>query len=281
MGKSKSFCMSKVKSLMLVIAFALTLVFSTSSVSYASGTGLDAINKNVASGKVSKASKNIDINCSKNSYKFEEGGTIQYYQLVNKNGTIKEDKFNKLSNSGKEKFLGDMIKVANATVDTGAATNASMDNWLKQLQNTEGVGTKLLSSLLQNTKTDLVTANRIYEPFSGIVGTLLGLGSICLMSLVSISMVLDLVYIGLPFFRAMEGEGGSADKAIHWVSSEAKYAVKVSEEGEGKKVALAVYFKKRVVMLIVLGICMLYLVQGHIFTFVGWCLDLLSGFLGF
>ena len=35
------------------------------------------------------------------------------------------------------------------------------------------------------------------------------------------------------------------------------------------------------VMLIVLGVCLLYLIQGQIFTLVSWILNLLSGFLGF
>ena len=62
-------------------------------------------------------------------------------------------------------------------------------------------------------------------------------------------------------------------------------AVKVAEESDSsdgnKKQALGIYLKRRIFMLILLGICLLYLVQGQIYTFVGWILDLVSGFLGF
>ena len=45
--------------------------------------------------------------------------------------------------------------------------------------------------------------------------------------------------------------------------------------------ALGVYFKYRWLELVVLGICLLYLVSGNIYSFVAWVLDLVSGFLGF
>ena len=68
-------------------------------------------------------------------------------------------------------------------------------------------------------------------------------------------------------------------------SDDALYAVKVAEEssdaGGSKKQALGVYLKRRIPMLVLLGICLLYLVSGSIYTLVGYILDLVSGFIGF
>ena len=108
-------------------------------------------------------------------------------------------------------------------------------------------------------------------------------------------MVLDLSYMCIPAFRMMlSGDGatgngtgnGSKPKII---SYEAVSAVQLAETGSGtsgqqggtNKLAVGIYFKKRVVMLIVLGICLLYLIQGQIFALVSMILDLVSGFLGF
>ena len=65
------------------------------------------------------------------------------------------------------------------------------------------------------------------------------------------------------------------------VTAAALNAVKAEEsaqDGGGTKQALGIYFKNRVIMLIILGICLFYLVQGQIYKLVGIILDLVSGF---
>ena len=69
-------------------------------------------------------------------------------------------------------------------------------------------------------------------------------------------------------------------------SYDALYAVKsVEEEGDGGKgrgkQSLGIYLRRRIGALILLGICLLYLVNGQLYTLVGWILDLLRGFLKF
>ena len=65
-------------------------------------------------------------------------------------------------------------------------------------------------------------------------------------------------------------------------SHDATYAVEQAEnndKGDGSpKQALGIYFKRRVIMLIMLGICLLHLISGRIFSIVGSILDLVSGF---
>lgn len=86
-----------------------------------------------------------------------------------------------------------------------------------------------------------------------------------------------------------EDEGGNKKGGLSGViSKEAKAACKAADGGAGGqggdgsyKAAVGIYFKYRWKGLVLLGICLLYLVQGQIYSFVGWIIDLFSGFLGF
>ena len=233
------------------------------------------------------------------SYILEGGGTATYADCVDSKTGQPTATFAKLTEDSKEECLADMLDYAEEAVESGtvlrSSTGTSVDgitedtktSWLQDIQNCDGVGTQLMNTLLQNTKPDYATANRIYEPFSGVVGTILALGAILIMAFLGITMVLDLAYIGIPAFRLAFGGGEGKDKP-KIISHEAVSAINLAENGDGGngqsgsgKVAVGIYFKKRVVMLVVLGVCLLYLIQGQIFTLVSWILNLLSGFLGF
>lgn len=256
------------------------------------------LKNNLRNGTVGTGTKSVDV--SEKTYKLDGGGTVGYKELIDKNsentGYINEAQFNRLRGSEKSKFLGDMNNVATATIDNSdIVTEDTRTTWLNNVQNCDGIGSQLMTALLQNTKPDYASANKIYKPFSGVVSTCLGLGAILIMAALGIVMVLDLSYIGIPLFRGFcdgegsgNGQGGGGAKS-KLVSYEAHSAVQEAEGGQGgggqgggsKKTAVGIYFKKRVIMLIVLGVCLLYLIQGQIFTLVSWILDLMSGFLGF
>lgn len=256
------------------------------------------LKNNLRNGTVGTGTKSVDV--SDKTYKLDGGGTVGYKELIDKDsdntGYINETQFNRLRGSEKSKFLGDMNNVATATIDNSdIVTEDTRTTWLNNVQNCEGIGSQLMTALLQNTKPDYASANKIYKPFSGVVSTCLGLGAILIMAALGIVMVLDLSYIGIPLFRGFcdgdgsgNGQGGGGAKS-KLVSYEAHSAVQEAEGGQGgggqgggsKKTAVGIYFKKRVIMLIVLGVCLLYLIQGQIFTLVSWILDLMSGFLGF
>lgn len=290
-----------------LVMFMTLLCMFVMPVMSASADSQDATSRlyaSIASGTDTSTTPKVIVDPSK-TYTKENGGTVTYKELLSYNegsttynGSINEAVFNELKSSEKEEFLTDMHKVAMATVQSDAdsnnaakVTDKTVTNWLQQIQQCDGVGSQLMNTLLQNTKPDYATANRIYEPFSGVVGTVLGLGAILIMAFLGITMVLDLSYIGIPAFRLMlngDGEGGKSGKP-KVISYEAVSAVETAEGGGGGggqngstgKVAVGLYFKKRVIMLIILGVCLLYLIQGQIFTLVSWILDLVSGFLGF
>lgn len=220
------------------------------------------------------------------TYEMSGGGYLAGSSLF-KDKDIDEDAFNKLTGDAQSEFVEDFATACNEINDStdsqyAGVTDETVDNWWKQLQKKKGMGSKFLSQVLADTKPDFVTAKKWYQPFSGPIGTLLAFGSIIALALLGLVMVADILYITIPplrFFVDDKGEDGKV--AISKLFSHAAIsAVKQAEESsDGKhKQALGIYFKSRVVELIILGICLLYLVQGEIYTLVGWILDLLSGF---
>lgn len=233
-------------------------------------------------------------------YTLEGGGSVDGKALFNKesNGSsgtnydVNEDQFQDLTKEEQQRFTTELVEHANDQVGENGVTNATVTGLLQKLQTKKGMGSKLLTEILKNTKPDFVRGNAIYQPFSGIIGTILGLGAILILALLGIVMVSDLAYITLPPYRALMGGGedsgtGKRDGAAKFlVSHEAVSSVMEAEgssEGSqgGYKYAIGIYLKRRILALIILGLALLYLVQGQIYALVGYIMDLVQGFLGF
>lgn len=291
----------------------MCLVLSQSLVVFAAddGKGLDRLVEITAKDKVTSTSVSSKggtahvsskWDYSKKTYKCSDGGYKIYTELATKDvqKPINENNLKQLTIGAKNEFLTDYYNAGQSVIEgckannySGGITEEVGTNWLERIQNTAGVGSQLLTTLMSNTKPDFISANRIYEPFSGTVGTILGVISVVLMALLSLTMVLDISYIAIPAFQLMvdnDGDGkGGGGKKKSFISLEAINAVAAVEgsqggggqSGDSKKLAIGIYFKSRVAMLIVLCICLLYLISGNIFAFIGWFIDLFSGFLGF
>lgn len=259
-----------------------------------------------------------------NRYKLSDGGYVLYGEVWTDSalgGTyasgdlFKSNYIDNMTQKAKQDFASDVFTIANAVIDDGEngeldanaatygksaiPTSETGTSMMEVMSQQGGMATTMLAAVMQNTKPDYVTANRLYAPFSGVVGTILGLAAILIIALLGVSMALDLAYINIPAFQmalggeggGQGGQGGGNDKG--WgriISMEAHKAVQAADGGAGGsgqggagdyKAATGTYFKYRWKGLIFLGICLLYLVQGQIYGFVGWFIDLFSGFLGF
>lgn len=323
MTKTKNRLMScLLLAVMLVSLMASTVLVSANTTAW----GTEAGNSDPAytelistclSGTYVYASANKVINVASNRYKMSGGGYILYVDLWKDTGDLLNLKggssayddglfqpdFERLTMGSKQAFLKDVFTVANAYADDTAKLGMSGDKYptddtvadmMVVIQNQSGLGSAMLATLLQNTKPNYVSANRLYQPFSGVVGTGLGIISVLIMAALGLTMALDLAYITIPAFQmAMGGtnEQGHGDKSKgigNVISQEAKKAVQAADGGQGGqagsgeyKAAVGIYFKYRWKGLVLLAICLLYLVQGQIYSFVGWFIDLFSGFLGF
>lgn len=280
--KKENLFIKRFRVLLMCLCMGIMVMLS-GVVSYAAeGNDTAAAEQELKSGVYNKFSGQGDY--SKNTYELSGGGYVAGSDLFDETHTdIDEDKFNQLTGDAQTAFVEDFATACNEINDgNDKVTDETVDNWWKQLQKKKGMGSKFLSQVLADTKPDFVTAKKWYQPFSGPIGTLLAFGSIIALALLGLVMVMDILYITIPplrFFVDDKGEDGKV--AISKLFSHAAIsAVKQAEESsDGKhKQALGIYFKSRVVELVILGICLLYLVQGEIYTVVGWILDLLSGF---
>lgn len=231
---------------------------------------------------------------AEDKYTLEGGGNVSGKELFNKksNGSsgtsydVNEDQFKDLTKKEQQRFTTKLVEEANAQVGNNGVTSSTVTGLLQKLQSKPGMGSKLLTEILKNTKPDYVRANNIYQPFSGIVGTALGLGAILILAILGIVIVSDIAFITLPPYRGLMGESDGDKKGVakFLVSHEATSAVREAEgsdSGQGSyKYAIGIYLRRRAIALIILGICLLYLVQGQIYVFVGFIMDLVQGFLG-
>lgn len=280
--KEENLFIKRFRVLLMCLCMGIAVMFS-GVVSYATSNGNDTAAAESSLRKGAKDYFGSSGEYKDKTYELSGGGWISGYNLFTDDNDIDEDKFNQLTGDAQTAFVEDFATACNDINDgSDVVTDETVDNWWKQLQKKKGMGSKFLSQVLADTKPDFVTAKKWYQPFSGPIGTLLAFGSIIALALLGLVMVADILYITIPplrFFVDDKGEDGKV--AISKLFSHAAIsAVKQAEESsDGKhKQALGIYFKSRVVELIILGICLLYLVQGEIYTLVGWILDLLSGF---
>lgn len=281
MNKSLSYDRgSAIRKFMVVLLTALFCI--ASSVSVFANVSTEAASISLTTSVYSKMSSN--------TYELEGGGYISGKELFTgsaaKGYDLDEAKFGLLTSDAQTIVVEDIATYSNEKVGENGVTEQTVQNWWKQLQTKNGVGSKFLNTILENTKPDFVTANAIYKPFSGPVGTVMGLLAVAMMGFLGVVMVADICYITLPPVRLFVADDEKGDKLVKSkiFSHDALYAVQKAEsdsDSGSPKQALGIYLKRRIFMLIILGICLMYLVQGQIYTAVGYILDLVSGFLGF
>jgi len=232
-------------------------------------------------------------------YTLEGGGSIEGKDLWDgdketKNGKtsitkakdVKESEFQKLTSSAQREFVDDIIKASEDSIGLKGIEQDTVDDWWGNLQKKEGMGSRFLNVILEDTKPDFVSAKKIWKPFSGPVSTILGILALAVMAFVGIVMMCDIAYITLPPVRLFVSDDEQGEKIAKskLFTHDAIYAVQKSEsdsDSGSPKQALGIYFKRRVFALILLGICLLYLISGQLWVGVGYILDLVSGFLGF
>ena len=139
----------------------------------------------------------------------------------------------------------------------------------------------LVRQLSDDVNADFNGAYKYFKPFSGPLGTVLGLFSLILFALLAMTIVVDIAFMTIPFIQTWL-MGDSGDKA-KFVSLEAVSAVKESASKIGTseyKSPINYYMKTKTKQLVAISICLLYLVSGQIYSVLAQIMDYFSGILG-
>lgn len=169
----------------------------------------------------------------------------------------------------------DFMQVAlEATQETslGAQQKNKLYNFIASQDNPTSAAIKYLKS---DASADFVEAKALFRPFSGVIGTVMGV--ICLVTflLLGFSCLFDCAYLCLPSFQALL-EHGEEHKKPFGVSREAWRAMKDVTSDMKYRNIMSVYFSRRIPVVIICCICLGYVISGQIYDIITFIIDAFS-----
>lgn len=134
-----------------------------------------------------------------------------------------------------------------------------------------------IRNLKVDAQTDLATASSILKPFTGTISIILGVICLLVVLLLGVGTVLDIAYIALPMSRVLYTNNDERRPLL--LSQEAYSSVVDGENsvGSGNYVsAIALYMRRRIIVLLCVGLAIIYLVTGQIFDIIGFFVDMFA-----
>lgn len=159
---------------------------------------------------------------------------------------------------------------------TKTSLNAKVKNQVYNFISEQDTAVSAAMKYLQtNTGTDLVEAKKWFAPFESTIGTILGFLCILIFLFLGMSILFDIFYLVLPPFQAVIDREESGKKPFG-VSREAYSAQRDAEKDDEYRNVLALYFKRRVGVIIAVAIAITYLVSGKIYDVIVFIIDAFS-----
>ena len=188
--------------------------------------------------------------------------------------TVNMIRYNKLANSEQQKIMQRALDAIYES-DVSRINRNKIYNELCALDTTTS---SLVRQLSDDVRADFYTAYSYFKPFSGPIGTLLGILTIAIFAFLGLTIVIDIAYITIPFVQELLGRLSKGEK-IKCVSLEAANAVKEAESKSGQEYInpLGVYLKSKTRQYVAIAICILYLVSGNLFSFLASFIDYFTG----
>lgn len=287
---------TKNKNIVVIMLLLSMLMLFTTQI-YASGTTPIGLNENDKAeiGKiVSRVSEKISgssENATKIQIKTKDPATedtettglttvIEFKEAENKI-IFHQDNFIKADKKEAKKALEYFIE----ELRTSSVSNNGQQNIMTMIQESnDRVAAMMIPLIFDESQADLFTAYKIIHPFLAVLSIVLGIGAYIIIFLLILSTVIDMLYIGLPVWREKVSENSKGSSNPFGVSYEALTTVKEIEAGltdnsGGYRNAYLLYFKRRALSYILLGICILYLVAGQLGGIISFILNLVSGFM--
>lgn len=188
---------------------------------------------------------------------------------------MNSDGYKKQPSEVKQKILTVIFDTLNKS-NINTPDQNRIRHWVESIDQVNAVVVKSFST---DTQTDLVSAQKWLQPFTSPASTLLGVLTIIIAVLLTLSYVWDLAFINIPFISAALWKGGQMthDNKPLFVSQDVVRSMNTTPP-DGS--ILATWFGYRIKTTILLGICLTYLVSNQIWSIISWIIDILSRILG-
>lgn len=167
----------------------------------------------------------------------------------------------------------DYMKVALPYIKESSLSPMVKNKFFNFIKNQDTETTQVIAELEGSSRSNIYEAGRILRPFDGVISTFFGLITVMIFIFMALSAVLDMVYISIPFFTSMSknkfvrGDKTGGGRPF-FVSREAYESVEAEEANPQENTAIWLYFKERFVIMFVLGLIMLYFMNGEIIYFI-------------
>lgn len=170
-----------------------------------------------------------------------------------------------------------IINYALSGINDYTLTTMTKNKVYNFIESQDETTSSLVRQLSDDVNADFAEAYTMFKPFSGVLGLVLGIFTLAIFVVLTLTILTDLSYIVLPIVRDFLTKSDSKPK---FVSNEAWYAVREGDKDTSGNVnVLLLYFKKKSMQFAVLALCILYLVSGEIYSMIGNFIDAFRGIL--
>lgn len=177
------------------------------------------------------------------------------------------------------------MELALSTVRSSQLENMTKNKMFNFIADQDTATSSVIRNLQTDTKADIATSTGIFRTYvAPIVSVLFGLFAIFTLLFLSIVTCFDLAFIAIPPFRLFmtdkQSEAGRERPFL--VSIEAIDAIKKAESQAGSansKPAVLMYMKARFLIFFLLGLCVMLVITGQMYTIIGFFVDVFTPLL--
>lgn len=179
-------------------------------------------------------------------------------------------RYSVLSTKKKIKFMETALEmVAESQLD--ARTKNKMYHFIEQQDDKI---TASINFLDQNVNSDFVTAKNVILPFTGPISTALGVLSLVIFIMLTLSSAIDIAWLVIPIIRVVFKEDKNGKPFL--ITKEAYSSEVDANRSDWYRSALTLYLQRRGKVFIVMGVCLIYLVSGQLYDLIVWIIDSFS-----
>lgn len=179
-------------------------------------------------------------------------------------------RYSVLSTKKKIKFMETALEMV-AESQLEARTKNKMYHFIEQQDDKI---TASINFLDQNVNSDFVTAKNVILPFTGPISTALGVLSLVIFIMLTLSSAIDIAWLVIPIIRVVFKEDKNGKPFL--ITKEAYSSEVDANRSDWYKSALTLYLQRRGKVFIVMGVCLIYLVSGQLYDLIVWIIDSFS-----